>query len=227
MAPFVVQIERIGLSLVVAVGVEELANGSEEVGGRSGWGNSAGEDGLIGDVLAAVVGLGVVSVLMNDVASEIEACEDALAAGVGEEGGVRGVGGGGLRVTSDGTGGYGGVRTELELVVEEALKGVVGGADENEVSGLSTDLKAEAGSGELDEGRCAPAVAGAAGDHALAVLSAYDECTFFEAGDDGDACGFGGDIVGDTFVGCGHEFVEDGVSGIDTLIKLCRVRGGI
>ena len=72
--------------------------------------------------------------------------------------------------------------------------------DENEIGGLAAGLEAEAGPGHLDEGGSAPAMAGAAGDDSLTILAADDECTFLKAGNDGDAGGFGGDVVGDALV---------------------------
>jgi len=211
--------------LVVAVGVEELTDGCEEVTRGGWWGNAAGEDGLEGEVLAVVVA-GVVGVLVDYVAGEIHASEEALAAGVGEDCRVGEFSCGGLRVASDGAGGYGEVATELDLVLKEALEGIVGGGEEDEVSGLTTSLEAEAGSGELDEGGCAPAVAGAAGDDALTVLSADDEGSFFEAGNDSDTGGFGGDVFRDSFVRSCHEFVEDEVGRFNALVEFCGVGGG-
>src|ERR1700759_1606767 len=98
-------------------------------------------------------------------------------------------------------------------------------ANEDEVCRLTTSLEAETCAGELDEGGSAPAVAGSAGYYALAILAADDEGSLFEARDDGDAGSFGGNVVGNALVGSGHEFVQDCVSGFDTLIKLCHVGG--
>ena len=211
--------------LVVAVGVEELTDGCEEVTRGGWWGNAAGEDGLEGEVLAVVVA-GVVGVLVDYIAGEVDACEEALAAGVGEDGRVGEFRGGGLRVASDGTGCYGEVAAELNFVLEETLEGVVGGGEEDEVGGLSASLEAKAGSGELDEGRRAPAMAGAAGDDSLTILCADDEGSFFEGGNDGDAGGTGGDVVGDALVGCCHEFVENEIGRFNAFIELLHVGGG-
>jgi uncharacterized membrane protein YeaQ/YmgE (transglycosylase-associated protein family) len=63
-----------------AAGVEELADGADEVAGADRRWDSAGEDLLIGDVAAAVVGAGVVVVLVDDVSGEIDASEDTLTA---------------------------------------------------------------------------------------------------------------------------------------------------
>ncbi len=67
----------------------------------------------------------------------------------------------------DRTGGNSDVGTELELVVQKTLRGVRSGGYEDEVGGLAANLEAEAGAGELDEGRSAPAMAGAARDDNL------------------------------------------------------------
>ena len=90
-------------SLVCSAGVEKLVDGGDEVRRRRLDGDGAGEDGLVGDVLA-VVGVGVVLILIDYVTGEVDAGEDALAAGVGEKGGIDG--GGGLSITTDGTCGY-------------------------------------------------------------------------------------------------------------------------
>jgi len=110
--------------------------------------------------------------------------------------------------------------------VEEALEGVVGGADEDKISGLATGLETEAGTAELDESWGAPAMTGAAADDALSVLSTEDEGSLFEAGNDGDASGFGCDVVRDAFVWGLHEFVKDSASGLDALIEFFDVCGG-
>ncbi len=126
-----------------------------------------------------------------------------------------------LRVASDGTGGYGCIAAELDLVMQKALEAIVRHGDEDEIGGLAAGLEAEAGTGHLDEGRCAPAMAGATGNDSLTVLGADDEGAFLKAGDDGDAGGFGGDVLRYAFVGCTHEFVQDGVCGLDALVEFC------
>ncbi len=63
-----------------AVGVEELADGVNKAAGVGRRGDSAGKDRLIGDIAAAVVGAGVVLVLVDDVSGEVDAGKDALAA---------------------------------------------------------------------------------------------------------------------------------------------------
>ena len=45
-----------------------------------GCGNFPAENGLVGEVLPAVVGGGVVAILINDVAGEVNTCEDAFVA---------------------------------------------------------------------------------------------------------------------------------------------------
>ena len=129
-------------------------------------------------------------------------------------------------VIHDSTGrslGYGDVATKLDLIGEQAVEGVVRHGDEDEVGILAADLETEAGAGKLNEGRRAPAMAGAAGDDSLAVLSADDEGALLEAGDNGDAGGAGGDVFRDALVGCGHELVENHVCGFDAVVKLLHV----
>ena len=69
---------------IACVRVEELVDGTNEVYGARRCGNATGEDFLVGDILA-VIGLGVVEVLVDHVAIEVDAGEEALVAGVGEE----------------------------------------------------------------------------------------------------------------------------------------------
>ena len=84
--------------------VEEPADGCEEAARGWWWGNAAGEDCFVGEVLAAVIGLRVFSVLVDYVAGEVDAGEEALAAGVGENRCIGEFSGGGLRVATDGAG---------------------------------------------------------------------------------------------------------------------------
>src|ERR1700734_967830 len=63
-----------------AAGVEELANGADKASGVVRRGDSAGEDGLVGNIAATVIGARVFLVLVDDVSSEVDASEDALAA---------------------------------------------------------------------------------------------------------------------------------------------------
>jgi len=187
--------------------------------------NAAAQDLFIGDI-GAIVGRGVVGVLVDYISGEVNSSKDALVAGVGEEGRVGGFGGGGRGAASDGTGCYGGVAAELDFVVEEALEGVAGGADEDEISRLASGLKTEAGTAKLDEGGSAPAMTGAAGNDALTVLSADKEGALLEARNDGDAGGFGSDVIGDAFVGRIHELMKYLVGGFDAVIELLHVGGG-
>ena len=110
--------------------------------------------------------------------------------------------------------------------MKEALEGVAGGADEDEVCCLAAGLEAEAGASELDEGGCAPSVAGTAGDDALTVLCADDEGSLFEAGNNSDAGGFGSDVVGDAFIGRIHEFMKYLMGGFDAVVEFLDVGGG-
>ena len=67
-------------------------------------------------------------------------------------------------------------------------------------------------------------MAGAAGDDALAVLCANDKSCLFEAGNDGYAGGFGGDVVRDAAVWRGHEFVKNLVGSFDACVEFGFVR---
>jgi len=69
-----------GAVAAFATGVEELADGADKAAGVGRRADSAGEDGLIGDIPAAVVGACVFMVLVDDVSCEVDASEDALAA---------------------------------------------------------------------------------------------------------------------------------------------------
>jgi hypothetical protein len=102
---------------------------------------------------------------------------------------------------------------------------VVGDPYENEVRVFTTNLKAEASAGDLNKRGRAPSVAGAARDDSLSVLAAYDKGTFLDAGKDCDAGGVRGDVVGDAFIGCSHEFVENIVGRLDALIEFLRIGG--
>ena len=110
--------------------------------------------------------------------------------------------------------------------MEKALEGVVSSTNEDEISGLSPCLKAEASAGQLDEGGRAPAVAGAAADYPLTVLAADDECSLFEAGNHGDAGGLGRDVSWQALVRGVHEFVQDGVRCFDAVVELLHVGRG-
>jgi hypothetical protein len=69
-------------------------------------------------------------------------------------------------------------------------------------------------------------VAGATGDDALAVLSADDEGSLLEAGDDGNAGGPAGNVVRNATIWSVHEFVENQVGGFDAVIEFLYVGGG-
>jgi len=209
---------------IACVRVEELVDGTNEVYGARRCGNATGEDFLVGDILA-VIGLGVVEVLVDHVAIEVDAGEEALVTGVGEEACVGEFGGGRLGVTTDGAGSYGDIRTQLDLVMQETLCTRVRDRYEDEVGSLAASLEAEAGARQLDEGGSAPAVAGAATDDALAVLSANDEGTLFEAGNNDDAGSMRGYAVGKAVIGGVHEFVKNCMGCVNARIEFGLVGG--
>ena len=90
---------------------------------------------------------------------------------------------------------------------------------ENEVGRLTASLEAEAGTCELDEGRSAPAMAGAAGDDALAVFGADDEGTLLEAGNHYDAGSMRGYAIGKAVIGGVHEFMKNLMGCVDARIE--------
>jgi hypothetical protein len=63
----------------------------------------------------------------------------------------------------------------LNLSLKQILHATVIHGNQNQVRGLAADLEAEGTAGHADKHRRAPAVAGAARDHALAVLRAHEE----------------------------------------------------
>ncbi len=71
-----------------AAGAEHCAYVANKSASAGRCGNAAAEDGFVREFLAAVVSRGVVTILVDDVAGEIDAGEDAFASRVGEESGV-------------------------------------------------------------------------------------------------------------------------------------------
>src|SRR6185437_13781541 len=135
------------------------------------------------DVPSVICG-GIVLVLIDVVAGEIESGEEAFAARVGEE---LGIGQGGdrcLGVAADRSGGSCDVTTELDLLLQHVLHALVVGADEDEIGRLPAGLETEAGAGDLDEDRSAPPMVTAAGGDTLPILTAKDEGALLEAGHD-------------------------------------------
>lgn len=131
---------------------EELPYGTNEVKrGRMGF-DGARQDGLEARIVA-VVGDGVVGVLVHDIAVEVDASEDALVAGVGQESGVGQLGGGGSGGTAHGAGCDGDVSAKFDLIGQEVIEARLGDGDQDEVGRLTAGLETEAGTGELDEGR--------------------------------------------------------------------------
>jgi hypothetical protein len=95
----------------------------------------------------------------------------------------------------------------------------VGDGYEDEVSTFDADLEAEAGAGELNEGRSAPAMAGAAGDDALTVFAADDEGRFLEAGNNRNAGSVHGYAIGKAMIRGIHKFVKNCMGCIDARIE--------
>src|ERR1700744_1297482 len=95
--------------------------------------------------------------------------------------------GGSLRIAADGTRRSSRIGAQLELAAEHVLQAVLVHRDQDQVSGLSTNLPAETAAFEANEHRCAPAAASAARGHALAILRADDECALLVVGNHHDA----------------------------------------
>lgn len=206
-------------------GAEELGDRLDEVAAGERGLDAAAEDGLEGNVFA-VVGAGIVLVLIDNVAGEVDASEEALAARVGEKLRVGEDGGGGLRVAADRACGCRDVSAEFDLILQKALEALVVGGDEDEIRGLTAGLEAEACAGHLDEDGGAPAMAGAAGQQTLTVLRSDEEGSLFEAGNDRYAGRLGGDLDGNALIRCGHQFVQDGVGSRDALTDFGGVGSG-
>jgi len=209
---------------IACVCTEELVDGANEVDGAWGCWHATRKDLLVGDIVT-VIRFGVIDVLVDYVAVEVDAGEEALIAGVGEEASIGQFGGGCLGVTTDGAGSYGDVCAQLELVMQETLGTLVGNRYEDKIGSLAANLEAEAGTGQLNEGRSAPATAGAAADDALAVFGTDDEGSFLEAGDNRDAGSMRGDAVGKAVIGGIHEFVQNCMGCLDASIEFGLVSG--
>ena len=72
---------------VACVSVEQFIDGADKVDRAWRCTNAARKDSLVGDIVA-VIGLGVVDVLVDDVAVEVDSGEESLVPGVGEEAGI-------------------------------------------------------------------------------------------------------------------------------------------
>ena len=181
--------------------------------------NAAIENSVEGDIVTVIL-FRVLGVLVDDVAVEVDTGEDTLVPRVGKETSVGEYGGGSLGVTADGARSDRDITAELDLVMQKTLSTIVCNGYEDEVCGLTADLKAEAGAGELNEGRSAPAMPGTAGDDALAIFTTDEEGTLLETGDDGNTGCVHGDAIGNAAIGSGHEFMQNFVGCLDTVIKL-------
>jgi len=186
--------------------------------------NVAVQDRLVADVMAVIL-RGVVQVLVDDIAVEVDTGEDTLVARVGEEACVRELRCGGLRIAAYGTSGYADVRAKLDLVMQKPLRGIMRGGYKNERGGLAASLEAETCASELDECGSAPAMAGAAGDDTLTILGADEKGALLESGNDGDAGRMHRDAIGNAAIGRGHQLVENFVGGLDALVKLGLIGG--
>ena len=131
---------------------------------------------------SAIVKLGVFLVLAYAGAVEIDAGKEALGAGVAEQLGVHLPVGGSCAGAAHRSGGCGGVSADFEFVLEQILHAAVIDGNEDQIGGLTAELEAERTAFHADKHRRAPAMSGAAGDDALAVLCAHKKAPFFMPG---------------------------------------------
>src|ERR1700679_4184822 len=108
------------------------------------------QNGVEGNV-RAVFRTGVVLVLREDGTVEIEAGEEALGAGVGEELGVELPVSPRLGVAAHRAGRCSSVGAELDFVLEHVLQAILIHRNQHQVSGLTADLPAKAATLKLDE----------------------------------------------------------------------------
>src|SRR6185312_15681303 len=93
---------------------------------------------------------GVVLILREHRAIEVDAGEQPLAARIGQELGVELPVGTGLRISAHRTSRRSGISTNLELVLQHVLKTLLVHSYEHQIRRLSADLEAEAASSKLD-----------------------------------------------------------------------------
>src|SRR5580698_5103083 len=93
-------------------------------------------------------------------------------------------------------------------------------SDQHQISRLAANLKTEASSLHLDEGRRAPAaMARPAGYQALSVFAAKDECAFFKGRHDHDAGRFRRDIEWNPLVWGIHQLMKHSMGGLDAALQ--------
>src|SRR5271170_6625624 len=127
------------------------------------------EDVLKG-VRRAVVSHGVVVALGDRRPGKINPGEESLAAVIGEEFSVQLPIGRGLRVAPHRTSRGGCVATDFELRFQKVLKALVVDRNQHHIGRLTAELQAKGATAEGDEGRSAPAMAGAAGHYAASIF---------------------------------------------------------
>jgi hypothetical protein len=94
---------------------------------------------------------------------------------------------------------------------------------EDEIRTFRADLETKAGASELNECGSAPAMAGAAGDDALAVFTADNKGSLLEAGDNGYAGCVHGNAIWNAAIGRGHQLMKNGMGFIDAFVELGMV----
>src|SRR5580692_9935556 len=131
--------------------------------------HTALEDGLE-RVGVAIVDLGVITVLAHNGAVKIDTCKQALASRISQEFGVHFPIGGCLTVAPNGTSRSCRIAANLEFVLEQVLEAVLVHSHQHEISGLAANLQSPGAACHTDKDWRAPTLAGAACNHALAVL---------------------------------------------------------
>src|ERR1700678_2112631 len=97
------------------------------------------------------------------------------------------------------------------------LHAVVVGYDHHEIHGLATELQAPAATGDRDGCGSAPhAACSPARSDAFTVTSAEAHRDFYQRGNHSDALRIAHHLVGNGFVGGGHDFVQIFGGGVET-----------
>src|SRR5439155_15801239 len=79
----------------------------------------------------------------------------------------------------------------------------------DEINSLASELQPPTTSCQEDRGRCAPAISGSAGRHALSVMAANSEGKFNHRRNYNNALRIVQDFLWDTLVRRAHDFLQD------------------
>ena len=153
-------------------------------------------------------------------AVEIDAGKEALGAGVAEQLGVHLPVGGSCAGAAHRSGGCGGVSADFEFILEQILHAAVIDGNEDQIGGLTAELEAERTAFHADKHRRAPAMSGAAGDDALAVLCADKKGALLHAWNHRNTGGRTENVGGDGRVVGGHDLIEDGSGRVDAALQV-------